>query len=161
MSRPRRWHARGSAVPVPNTPEQQAVLEEARAASGSRYLDDVEFACDDLIRQIPGSHIVALSVSMRAQLPDLPDRRYYCRGLAFWAELKRPPKRGGDDRHIGDKLTDGQYRFLEREYQAGSIVFAGDRDMLQGLILQAPSNWRAVGWIRVQEIAARGFRKER
>lgn len=129
-----------------------------------------EQRCDDFITGIPGGTgaVRRLSMAERAQLPDFPDRRYYLFGVAFWAEIKRPPrdpreKEKGDnwsesDRH-GDKLSRGQLDFLRAEYDHGQIVFAGGRAELEKMMKDgAPSAWRRLGWEAVAVIVARGLR---
>lgn len=122
--------------------------------------DDVGESCDELMRKL-GGQIEDFSVAKRAQLPNLPDRRYFLRGIAFWAELKSPPIRGGDDRRVGDKLTRRQLDFLKREYDHGQIVFAGDRTMLLSMLQHPSADWRRIGYENVAIILSRGFRKER
>ncbi len=112
-----------------------------------------ELDCDEVIRTFPGGgEILVLSIPKETWLKDLPDRRYFVRGVALWCEVKS----------LTDKLTTGQYDFLAREHRFGSIVFAGDADALRTMIYQRlPSTWREVGWWEVEKVKARGFRKER
>lgn len=117
-----------------------------------------EQKCDDLIEQLRGT-VYRFSVGTRAQLPDLPDRRYYLRGIALWAEIKAPRGTAEGGR---DKISQGQLDFLRREYDAGQIVFAGGRDELGQVLMQHQSSeWRRLGWAQVAVVAARGLRKER
>jgi len=128
--------------------------------------DDVGTRCDSLIRQL-GGDIQDFSIAKRAQFPHIPDRRYYVRGVALWAELKEPAVSRPEARakntssRSADQLTRGQFDFLLREHKANEIVFAGDYDMLFEMMRRAPSDWRRFGHECLAVIAARGFRKER
>lgn len=110
-----------------------------------------ELDCDKVIRDFPGgAEILVFSIPKETWLKDLPDRRYFIRGVALWCEVKSET----------DKLTDGQYRFLTREHRTGNIVFAGDAQALREMVyVHVPSAWRSYGWAQVQLIQQRGFRK--
>ena len=120
--------------------------------------------CDALVRSLRGE-VFSFSVAKRAQIADIPDRRYYLRGVAFWAELKEETllteeaKRLNTTPRTGDKLTQGQIDFLQREYACGQIVFAGGESQLRRMILDhPPSEWYQAGWEEVGVTAASGLR---
>ena len=112
-------------------------------------MNDTEDKCDRLIRSLNGE-IVSFSVSERAQLPNLPDRRYRLRSTAFWWEVKGPK----------DKLSQGQLDFLTAEYRCGQIVGAGDAEALLALVTQRASDWRSLGYTALATVLARGIRKQ-
>ena len=126
-----------------------------------------EEKCDAFVRGLRGD-VQAFSVHERAQIPNVPDRRYYLCGVAFWAEIKRPPRdpaarekgeRWSELDRDGDKLSQGQLDFLKREYEHGQIVFAGGRAELEAMFAAGPpSSWRRLGWEQVGVIVARGLR---
>lgn len=124
----------------------------------------------DFVHAIPGGKgaVRKLSVAERAQLPDFPDLRIYLFGVAFWAEIKRPPRdkaerekgdKWSESDRDGDKLSKGQLDFLRAEYDHGQIVFAGGRAELEKMMKDGPpSAWRRLGWEAVAVIVARGLR---
>ena len=112
-------------------------------------MNDTEAACDALVRSL-GGEIVSLSVPARAQLANLPDRRYRVRSTAFWWEVKAAK----------DKLSQGQLDFLTAEYRCGQIVGAGDAQALQAMLVQRPSDWRSLGYAQLAVVLGRGLRKE-
>lgn len=125
----------------------------------------VEQACDHLMKGL-GAEVQVFSVTARAQTVDIPDRRYYMKGVAFWCECKADKISRTEaklknlevtDRHA-DKLSAGQLAFLAREYAAGQIVFAGDEVALRGMMLCPVKDWRQVGWNCVRAVEARGLR---
>ena len=137
-------------------------------ALGGRMVTKVageEERCDKLVTQLGGT-LYRFSLPNASPFKDVPDRRYYLRGHALWAEIKRPStenvrKDGYARTDKGDQLTRGQLDFLKAEYLAGEIVFAGGRDALEVMLLSAPNRWRALGWEWVAIVAVRGLRAER
>lgn len=112
-----------------------------------------ELDCDAVVRGFPGAptpQILVLSIPKETWLADVPDRRYFVRGVALWWEVKSER----------DKLTEGQYAFLKREHDHGALVGCGDWTSLRDLLYEhLPSQWAMRGWIKVEHIAKRGFRK--
>ena len=121
----------------------------------SETLDD----CDKFMRSL-GAEVLALDVAKRAQLPDLPDRRYFYRGYAIWWEAKMGPNK--ILKTLGDKLSRGQLAFLEREYRYGCVAGAGDVHALRTVLFNhAQSGWRDAAWAEVGVLLLRGFRREK
>lgn len=110
-----------------------------------------ELDCDAVVRGFPGlpAPYVQVFSYAKPQVNGIPDRRYYVRGVALWWEVK-----------FGrDRLDKAQFEFLQREYNAGSLVGAGDAAALRRLIYgPMPSQWRAPGWALVMALKAKGFR---
>lgn len=132
--------------------------ESAAVAEGE------EAACDRLVRGL-GGEVFPFSIGARSPIPDVPDRRYRLRGVAFWAEIKRPPglnerKDGYARKDAGDKLTQGQLDFLLAEHRCGEIVFAGDREALLRMVMARPGEWRRLGHEALAIVVARGLRTE-
>ena len=107
-----------------------------------------EHACDALITGLGGT-VFSFSVSAAAQIPNVPDRRYRLKGVAFWAEIKT----------LKDKLSRGQLDFLKAEYACGQVVFAGDRSQLLAMVLRRTNEWRSVGYEAFAVTVARGLRR--
>ena len=126
-----------------------------------------EHACDALIRSM-GGRVVTFAVPRRGAPAHvgLPDKRYYVRGHAFFAEIKVGPKdydqigrKAVQDK--GDHLTEAQANFLLAEYDHGQIIFAGDAAALANMVTQLPSAWRQCGYVQFKKILARGWRRGR
>lgn len=112
-----------------------------------------ELDCDAVVRAFPGlpAPYVQVFSHVKPEVSGIPDRLYFVRGVALWWEVKAGP----------DRLTKKQFEFLERVFQAGGIVGAGDAEQLRALLFGSPpSQWRAPGWTLVSELKARGFRDE-
>ena len=116
--------------------------------TGRRRSDSEEDRCDRVIRQLGGT-VYDFSLGGRTPFPDVPDRRYRVRGVAFWCECK--------SQH--DKFTQGQLEFLKAERACAEVVFAGDAKMLTAMLVSRPSTWRDAGWAALAIVAARGLRK--
>ncbi len=126
--------------------------------------ETVEERADAIVEALGGT-VVKFSLRAESPFANIPDRRYRVRGVALWAELKRPltdyEDKDGYTRHRGDLLTQGQLDFLRAEYDCGQIVFAGSDTELKEMLLRAPSGWYYFGWQCVALTATKGLRKER
>lgn len=112
--------------------------------------------CDRLILSLDGQ-IVNLEVAARAQLADLPDRRYYLRGSALWWEVKGPGDKAS--RTKPDRLSPGQFTFLMREWTFGAAAGAGDVTQLARVVVdRPPSQWLDAAFAELGVIVARGPR---
>lgn len=110
-----------------------------------------ELDCDSVVRGFPGlpAPYVQVFSHVKPEVAGIPDRLYFVRGAALWFEVK-----------VGrDRLTEAQYKFLERVYAAGQLCGAGDHEALRHLIYgNTPSQWRALGWKMIEALKAKGFR---
>lgn len=113
-----------------------------------------ELECDEVVRDFPGglATIQPFSFIKETHIPDVPDRLYFVRGVALWWEIKTTK----------DKLTKGQFHWLQRANRHGALVGAGDAAALRAMVYGSlPSTWREAGWANVLVVWARGPRKEK
>lgn len=112
-----------------------------------RTVAGVAYACDRLIIG-RGGHVIRIGRGRNAdvQSPALPERRYHIEQQALWWW-----PRGGRG-----TVTADQFDFAVREFQAGSIVGAGDELALRQVLafLSYPDRRQAAGTIAFDHLLA-------